>query len=168
MSTTTDGLVTVDLEEIMQILPHRGPMLFVDSARVDPAKAIGEGSWYVRPDHLILADYFPMMPTFPGYLTVEMATQVAIIVCAKSSGFGVKGVLQLCLTHLLVAFKRPVRSGDRLVASLLLERDGHAVVAKFDCYVNERDCAAHGEIVIANFQGWRERLRPSDSSPDDG
>ena len=62
-------------ERVMEILPHREPMLLVDGVRgVEVGKSI-DAFFYVRPDMEILKGHFPGNPILPGVYSVESMAQ---------------------------------------------------------------------------------------------
>jgi len=85
-------------EQVMMILPHRDPFLFIDTVEsvsvpgMDKADGDYEikdvqgaevvAHFYTRKDHPIFAGHFPDYPIFPGVCQVEMMAQAtSFIVC---------------------------------------------------------------------------------------
>lgn len=65
------------LEEILPILPHRPPFLFVDRVtHLDPHKAI-VAERLLRPDEPQFAGHFPGQPIMPGVLVAEALAQTS-------------------------------------------------------------------------------------------
>jgi len=65
------------LEEILQVLPHRPPFLFVDRVlKLEPHKSIlAERS--LRPEEPQFAGHFPGRPIMPGVLVAEALAQTS-------------------------------------------------------------------------------------------
>ena len=65
------GYQTLDHEAVMDILPHRDPMLLIDTvSALEPMVSV-EAAFYVRPDWDIFRGHFPGEPVLPGVLSVE-------------------------------------------------------------------------------------------------
>lgn len=104
--------MTFDIKEIMEIIPHRQPMLLVDRVEVieEDKKAVGyKGVTYNEP---FFAGHFPQEPVMPGVLMIEALAQtgaVAILSLEENKGktayFGAIDKAK---------FKRKVVPGDKL------------------------------------------------------
>ena len=73
-------------EEVISILPHRDPFLFVDSVESivaekeisnykDLVGTVIKANYYTREDHVIFEGHFPGNPILPGVVQVEMMAQ---------------------------------------------------------------------------------------------
>ncbi len=63
------------LEEILEILPHRPPFLFVDKVtKLVPGKLIVT-EWFIRPDEPFFAGHFPGKAIMPGVLVLDGLAQ---------------------------------------------------------------------------------------------
>ena len=73
-------------KEVMAILPHREPMLLVDTvSHLESLKSI-EAQYHIEPDLDIFRGHFPGEPVFPGVMSVEcMAQAVDIMVMTAPS-----------------------------------------------------------------------------------
>ncbi len=99
----------ISREEIMEILPHRDPMLLVDRAVVtDEGEAIG--FYLVKGDEFFLSGHFPGNPVVPGVILLEMMAQSAgVLMSGETDG------LTPYYTGLdNVKFRKPVKPGDLL------------------------------------------------------
>ena len=100
-------------EQIMEIQPHRDPILLVDEIlELVPGDYV-IGRWYVRPDLEVLKGHFPGDPTLPGVYTMEASGQVSNIVIATMPEFAGKTGIFLGINS--ARYYKKVRPGDTLV-----------------------------------------------------
>ena len=104
----------MDIDEIMQILPHRYPFLMIDRVEeVEPGeRAVAVKCVTVNEPHF--QGHFPQTPIMPGVLIAEAFAQTAGIV-ALSAHEDLAGKTVFLLGLDKVRFRKPVRPGDRLV-----------------------------------------------------
>jgi 3-hydroxyacyl-[acyl-carrier-protein] dehydratase len=101
----------MNINEIMQYLPHRYPFLLVDRIiDLQPGKSI-TGIKNVSFNEPFFQGHFPGQPIMPGVLIIEAMAQVAGIV-AFSSGMEGKAVYFMSIEK--AKFRRPVVPGDQL------------------------------------------------------
>ena len=94
-------------EELMEILPHRPPMLLVDEAWKNE-DGTATGRYTVKGDEYFLQGHFPDNPVVPGVILCEMAAQSSCMLLAEE----VKGKATLYAGMNNVKFKNPVKPGD--------------------------------------------------------
>ena len=100
--------------EIMQVLPHRYPMLLVDRVEsVEPGRRL-HAVKCVTANEPIFAGHFPGVPIFPGVLLVEAMAQAAGLLAYRSGGLDTAGKSLYLLGIDGARFRRPVVPGDRL------------------------------------------------------
>lgn len=103
-------------EQIMEILPHRPPMLLVDEAELgENGESIGR--YTVRGDEHFLQGHFPDNPIVPGVILCEMMAQSACVMFKDKP----KG-LTLFTGMNNVRFKQPVLPGDTVVSTCTVEK----------------------------------------------
>jgi UDP-3-O-[3-hydroxymyristoyl] N-acetylglucosamine deacetylase/3-hydroxyacyl-[acyl-carrier-protein] dehydratase len=128
----------LDINEVMELLPHRYPFLMVDRiVRFDgETKCIGAKS--VTINEPFFAGHFPGHPVMPGVLQLEAMAQVASILMmkiTKSSGRR----LGYFVSADEVKFRKPVYPGDTLfiAAEVTKSRGKQLARLKCSCSVND-------------------------------
>jgi 3-hydroxyacyl-[acyl-carrier-protein] dehydratase len=116
-SGTMDGapstLETVDLQQILKLLPHRYPFLMVDRiVDIDGTKS-ATGIKNVTANEPHFAGHFPEHPIMPGVLIIEGMAQTAGAVSIRSFNADGPKVVYL-MTIDSARFRRPVLPGDVL------------------------------------------------------
>lgn len=107
-------LAAVDIQRILDYLPHRYPFLMVDRiVEIDgDNSAIGIKNVTVNEPHF--QGHFPTRPVMPGVLILEAMAQTAGAICiAAANGVRPPGVVYLTSID-AAKFRRPVVPGDTL------------------------------------------------------
>lgn len=110
---TTEG-ITVEIERIMDMIPHRYPFLLVDRV-VDVRKnesCIGIKN--VTMNEPFFQGHFPRRPVMPGVLIIESMAQTAAVLVVETLGPESEGKLVYFMSVENARFRRPVTPGDRL------------------------------------------------------
>jgi len=124
-------LETVDLQQLMKLLPHRYPFLMVDRiVDIDGTNsAVGiKNVTYNEPQ---FAGHFPGKPIMPGVLILEGMAQTAGAVSIRSFNVANAPLVYL-MTIEEARFRRPVVPGDVLEYHIKKLRS-RGVVWKFAC-----------------------------------
>lgn len=110
--TEQTTLNSVDILEIMKLIPHRYPFLLVDKIiDIDGDNfAIGIKNVTMNEPHFM--GHFPSQPVMPGVLIIEAMAQTAGAICTANSG--VEADLVYFMTIDGARFRKPVVPGDRL------------------------------------------------------
>ena len=96
-------------DEIKQIIPHREPMLLVDSVElVEENKACGK--YTVKGDEWFLQGHFPGNPVVPGVILCEIMAQSSCVLLAGK----IKGKTPYFTGLNNVRFRQKVLPGDVL------------------------------------------------------
>jgi len=102
----------IEINEIMEILPHRYPFLLVDRIiECDGEKRI-VGIKNLTFNEQFFQGHFPGQPVMPGVLQMEALAQVAGILLNKM--FGGEGKISYFAAIDNARFRRPVVPGDQL------------------------------------------------------
>ena len=113
----------MDIQQIMQHLPHRYPFLLID--RVTEFKA-GEslvGYKNVTYNEPFFLGHFPQRPVMPGVLILEAMAQATGLLAFRTVERGAKRESLYFLVGIDKArFKKPVEQGDQLILSAQLLR----------------------------------------------
>jgi len=93
-------------EEIKTFLPHREPMLLIDTTERDGE--VIRSTYHIRGDEFFLQGHFPDMPVVPGVILCEIMAQSSALIV----GDGLKGHTPFYAGLDKVRFKHMVRPGD--------------------------------------------------------
>ena len=143
--------MTLDINEIQKILPHRPPMLLVDRIiELEPLKS-ATGIKCVTMNEPFFLGHFPGHPIMPGVLLLEGMAQVGGVTMLYPEEN--RGKIALFGGMENVKFKRPVVPGDGVVTKAeLLRVRGVFGVLHADAYVGE-DLVASADFKFALKNG---------------
>ena len=113
-----DKKAIMDANDIMNILPHRPPFLFVDNILEISDTSI-TGLKYVSPDESYFKGHFPGRPVMPGVLQIEAMAQVGGVL-VLSTFPDPENYLTFFARIENAKFKRTVVPGDILIFKLEL------------------------------------------------
>ncbi len=111
----TNSLNTLEIQEIMALLPHRYPFLMIDRVLdFTPGESL-TAIKNVTVNEPIFTGHFPGMPIFPGVLILEAMAQATGILGFKTVSERKENELYLFAGIDEARFKKPVVPGDQLV-----------------------------------------------------
>ncbi|NLY03647.1 MAG: 3-hydroxyacyl-ACP dehydratase FabZ [Campylobacter sp.] len=137
----------MNINEIMQILPHRYPFLLID--KVDDlviGKTI-EASKNVTIGEPIFQGHFPGHPIYPGVMIIEGMAQAGGVLAFKSMEVNAKeGELVDKVVYFMsidkAKFRHPIRPGDTITYKInVIKNRGKIWVLEGKAYV--------GEVIVA-------------------
>ncbi|MEK7802671.1 MAG: 3-hydroxyacyl-ACP dehydratase FabZ [Pseudomonadota bacterium] len=105
---------TLNINEIMECIPHRYPMLLVDRILECVPHESAVGLKNVTFNEPFFQGHFPGTPVMPGVLIVEAMAQTAGILVVHSSGTAGKKKLVYFMTIDQAKFRKPVVPGDSM------------------------------------------------------
>ena len=126
----------IDIERIMQMIPHRYPFLLIDRVKdvISGERAVGIKNVSINEN--FFQGHFPRRPVMPGVLIIETMAQTAAVLVVHTLGPAAEGKLVYFMSVEKARFRRPVVPGDTLNVHVVCQRhrgdvwkfDGHAKV----------------------------------------
>lgn len=109
------GKSVLEVDELMQILPHRFPMLMIDRLidikPGDSAVAVKNVSY----NEQFFQGHFPQKPIMPGVLMIEAMAQAAAAFTSYTENLDSEGKIVLFIGVDKARFRKPVIPGDQLL-----------------------------------------------------
>lgn len=104
----------LDIARIMQMIPHRYPILLVDRLidYVPGESAVGLKNVTMNEPHFM--GHFPGVPVMPGVLIVEAMAQTSALLVVQTLGKEAEGKVVYFMTIDDCRFRKPVVPGDSL------------------------------------------------------
>ncbi len=104
----------IDVNRIMQMIPHRYPFLMIDKV-VDVVTNVScTGIKNVTINEPFFPGHFPQRPVFPGVLIIEAMAQTAAVLVVHTLGAAFEGKLVYFMSVEDAKFRKPVGPGDTL------------------------------------------------------
>jgi len=139
----------IDINRIMQHLPHRYPFLLVDRILdIVPGERI-TGLKNVTINEPFFQGHFPEMPIMPGVLIVEAMAQVGGVLIAETVDLKTLGGLIYFMSIDKVRFRKPVQPGDQLIFELEVLKIRSKAVKMAGRATVDDTLVAQGEFMAA-------------------
>lgn len=146
----------MDINAIRAILPHRYPMLLVDSIiELEADRIVGIKN--VTMNEPFFSGHFPDFPVMPGVLIVEAMAQVAgVLVLKQMEDRNSKLVLLASIES--AKFRKPVFPGDQLRMEINLIKQKASVAKVYGRAMVNEAVVAEAEILckLADRPAFRE------------
>ena len=113
-AATESPVVEVDINRIMQMIPHRYPMLLLDKVVAIKANDSAIGIKNVTINEPFFAGHFPARPVMPGVMVIESMAQTAGVLVVHSLGPDAEGTLVYFMSVESARFRRPIVPGDQM------------------------------------------------------
>jgi 3-hydroxyacyl-[acyl-carrier-protein] dehydratase len=104
----------VNVQRIMEMIPHRHPFLMIDKVVDMVANARATGIKNVSINENYFQGHFPARPVMPGVLIIEAMAQTAAVLVVHTLGRDAEGKLVYFMSVDNARFRRPVVPGDCL------------------------------------------------------
>ena len=123
----------IDIENILEMMPHRYPFLLLDRLLKVEKDEFAIGLKNVTINEPFFLGHFPKKKVMPGVLLVECMAQTSGALVVSSFGEKAKGKLVYFMSIEKARFRKLVIPGDQLLIEV---RKKHArrSVWKFDCH----------------------------------
>ena len=128
----------VNIEKIVNMIPHRYPMLLIDKVEDLILGESATGIKNVTANENFFTGHFPSKMVMPGVLMIESMAQTCAVLVIETLGKTAEGSLVYFMSVDGAKFRKPVIPGDQL--KLKVEKiKNRANVWKFQCkgYVDD-------------------------------
>ena len=152
MTDVDPDRVTLNVEQIKTLLPHRAPFLLIERLTdiMPNESAVAYKAVSINEPHFM--GHFPNYAVMPGVLIVEAMAQAAGALVMHSSGQTAENKLVYFMTIDNARFRKPVTPGDLLRMPVkMIRRRGPVWKFGGQAYVGETLCAeAEFSAMIAD------------------
>jgi 3-hydroxyacyl-[acyl-carrier-protein] dehydratase len=144
MDVTTERptVAEIDITRVMQMIPHRYPMLMIDRVIdiVPHVRATGVKNISINEQYF--QGHFPQRPVMPGVLIIESMAQTAAVLVVQTLGSAAEGKLVYFMTVDDARFRRPLTPGDTAYIHVVKQRNrGNVWKFRGEAKVGDTLCA---------------------------
>lgn len=130
-------------EEIKKIIPHREPMLLVDTVEWVEDNLV-HATYHVTGDEFFLKGHFPGNPVVPGVILCEIMAQSSCLLVLKH----LENRTPFYAGIDKIRFKKQVKPGDTIdISARLTHNKGMLFVAHVEAKVDNQLCTS-GELTF--------------------
>jgi 3-hydroxyacyl-[acyl-carrier-protein] dehydratase len=120
--TLQERVAEIDIGRVMEMIPHRYPMLMIDKVVDVVAGESATGVKNVTINEPFFQGHFPARPVMPGVLIIEAMAQTAAVLVVHSLGASAEGKLVYFMSVDGARFRKPVGPGDTIQIHVQKER----------------------------------------------
>ena len=132
---------TIDLQGIMDLIPHRYPLLLVDRILDFESKTWIRGLKNISFNEQVFQGHFPSRPVFPGVYIVEAMAQTGGCLLLREFEDRARKVIYFMGID-KVKFRKPVQPGDQLVMEVkVLQFKGRICKMRGEAFVGGQNVA---------------------------
>ncbi|MDA1098704.1 MAG: 3-hydroxyacyl-ACP dehydratase FabZ [Proteobacteria bacterium] len=143
----------VDITRIMEMIPHRYPMLLIDRVVDIVANETAVGIKNVTINEPQFQGHFPQRAIMPGVLIVEAMAQTAGVLVIHSMGEDAEGSLVYFMSIDKCRFRRPIVPGDCMRINVAKEhKRGNVWRFQAKVFVDEHLCS-EARFAAMSVQG---------------
>jgi 3-hydroxyacyl-[acyl-carrier-protein] dehydratase len=104
----------IDINRVMQMIPHRYPMLMIDKVIEVELDKGAVGVKNVTINEPYFQGHFPSFPVMPGVMIIEAMAQTSAVLVVATLGREAEGKLVFFMSVEDARFRKPVVPGDTL------------------------------------------------------
>ncbi|MBW1726318.1 MAG: 3-hydroxyacyl-ACP dehydratase FabZ [Deltaproteobacteria bacterium] len=140
---------TFDIQEIMNLLPHRYPFIMIDRILelVPGEKVVALKN--VTINEPFFQGHFPGSPIMPGVLMIEAMGQAGAVLAAKSLPEEEQGSLIYFMGMNKVKFRKPVVPGDQIIFEIKFLKQRAKVFKMSGIAVVDEKRVAEAELMAS-------------------
>ncbi|MBI1776354.1 MAG: 3-hydroxyacyl-ACP dehydratase FabZ [Proteobacteria bacterium] len=107
-------IAEIDINRVMQMIPHRYPMLMIDRVIDVHLDQSAVGVKNVSINEPYFQGHFPRFPVMPGVMIIEAMAQTSAVLVVATLGREAEGKLVYFMSVDGARFRKPVLPGDTL------------------------------------------------------
>ena len=114
VAATDKILAQIDIQRIMELIPHRYPFLMIDRVvDLTPGES-ATGIKNVSINEQYFQGHFPTQPVMPGVLIIEAMAQTSAVLVVQTLGPDAEGKLVYFMLVEGARFRKPIVPGDQV------------------------------------------------------